>query len=100
MSVKDFGRFMHDEPGAAGQLLESAADILKATGNRLARKADDVQAMARTRAARRRSLRLRRQAQQRLELAAAAYQHAQDLYYRAEGKAHLCSADPLRTPLS
>lgn len=99
MPVRDFARFMAAEPLAAGELLESAADILKATGNRLSRKADDVWALARTRAARRRALRIRRQGQQRLELAAAAYAHAQDLYHRAAGNDSLCSADPLRRPL-
>lgn len=90
---------MADEPLKAGEALRSIGDLLMATGKRLATKADDVRRMARGRAGRRRSLRIRRQAQQRMELAAMAYAHAQDLFHRAAGNHELCSADPLRPPL-
>lgn len=100
MPVRDFVRMMADRPVEAAELLTSIGDILNATGKRLIQKSLDVRAMANTRAARRRSLRLSRRGQQRLELAGAAYRHAQDLFHRAAGHDDLCSADPLRTPLS
>jgi hypothetical protein len=99
MPVRDFVRMMAERPVEAGETLRSIGDLLLATGKRLATKADDVQRMARNRAGRRRALRIRRQAQQRMDLAAMAYAHAQDLFHRAAGNHELCSADPLRPPL-
>lgn len=100
MSLADWGRFAASEPLAAGELIRSVGDYLSATGKRLVMKADDVQFMARTRSQRRRALRLRRRAEQRLNLAASAYAHAEDLFHRAAGHDDLCRADPLRPPLS
>lgn len=100
MPAQDFVRLMADDPLAAGELLKSIGHLLSATGNRISRKADDLHRMARTRPQRRRAMRVRRRALQRLELAALALKHAQDLFHRAAGNDDLCSADPLRRPLS
>lgn len=100
MPVRDFVRMMAERPLEAAETLVSIGDLLNATGRRLIQKGVDVRAMSNSRAARRRSLRLSRQGQQRLTLAASAYRHAQDLFHRAAGNAELCSANPLRPPLS
>lgn len=99
MSVADWGRLAAEEPLAAAEILRSAGDLLQATGDRLVTKADYVEAMARTVVGKRRANRIRRQGYQRIALARAALDHAEDLYLRAAGNSELCSADPLRKPL-
>lgn len=99
MPVRDFITMMESRPLRAGEVMRSIGDLLMATGERLSTKADDVHRMARGRAGRRRALRIRRQAEQRMRLATMAYAHAQDLFHRAAGHDELCSANPLRPPL-